>query len=57
MTKIGIIGATGYVGAELLRLLLAHPKVHVSALYILRNNKCIIEGDSKYILCGLCMIY
>ena len=32
MTKIGIIGATGYVGAELLRLLLAHPKVQVSAL-------------------------
>lgn len=32
MTKIGIIGATGYVGAELLRLLLAHPNVQVSAL-------------------------
>ena len=32
MTKIGIIGATGYVGAELLRLLLAHPNVEVSAL-------------------------
>jgi len=32
MTKVGIIGATGYVGAELLRLLLSHPKVEVSAL-------------------------
>ena len=32
MIKIGIIGATGYVGAELLRLLLSHPKVEVVAL-------------------------
>lgn len=32
MIKVGIIGATGYVGAELLRLLLSHPKVEVSAL-------------------------
>ncbi|WP_238915117.1 N-acetyl-gamma-glutamyl-phosphate reductase [Clostridium sp. YIM B02555] len=32
MTKIGIIGATGYVGAELLRLLLSHPKVEIAAL-------------------------
>ncbi|WP_297419870.1 N-acetyl-gamma-glutamyl-phosphate reductase [Clostridium sp.] len=32
MTKVGIIGATGYVGAELLRLLLSHPKVEVAAL-------------------------
>lgn len=32
MTKVGIIGATGYVGAELLRLLLCHPKVEVAAL-------------------------
>ena len=27
MIKVGIIGATGYVGAELTRLLLSHPKV------------------------------
>lgn len=32
MTKVGIIGATGYVGAELLRLLLSHSKVEVAAL-------------------------
>ncbi len=32
MIKVGIIGATGYVGAELLRLLLAHPLVEVSAI-------------------------
>ncbi len=31
-TKVGIIGATGYTGAELLRLLLHHPEVEVAAL-------------------------
>ena len=31
-TKVGIIGATGYTGVELLRLLLHHPKVEVAAL-------------------------
>jgi len=30
MLKIGIIGGTGYVGSELLRLLLLHPKVEVT---------------------------
>lgn len=29
--KVGVFGASGYVGGELLRLLLAHPKVEVSA--------------------------
>jgi len=28
--KIGIIGGTGYVGSELLRLLLLHPHVEVT---------------------------
>lgn len=32
MLKVGIIGATGYVGIELLRLLLNHPLVEVSAI-------------------------
>jgi N-acetyl-gamma-glutamyl-phosphate reductase len=31
-TKVGIIGATGYTGIELLRLLLRHPEVEVTAL-------------------------
>ena len=31
-TRVGIIGATGYTGAELLRLLLHHPEVEVTAL-------------------------
>lgn len=32
MVKVGIIGATGYVGAELLRILLNHKEVEVTAL-------------------------
>jgi N-acetyl-gamma-glutamyl-phosphate reductase len=31
-TKIGVVGATGYTGVELLRLLLHHPEVEVTAL-------------------------
>jgi N-acetyl-gamma-glutamyl-phosphate reductase len=31
-TKIGVVGATGYTGLELLRLLLHHPQVEVTAL-------------------------
>jgi len=30
--KVGIIGASGYVGAELLRLLLHHPEVEITAV-------------------------
>ncbi|KLE14870.1 N-acetyl-gamma-glutamyl-phosphate reductase [Clostridium sp. C8] len=32
MLKVGIIGATGYVGAELIRLLLNHSKVTIEAI-------------------------
>ncbi len=31
-TKVAVIGATGYTGLELLRLLLSHPEVEVTAL-------------------------
>jgi len=31
-TRVGVIGATGYTGVELLRLLLLHPKVEVTVL-------------------------
>jgi N-acetyl-gamma-glutamyl-phosphate reductase len=31
-TKVGIIGATGYTGVELLRLLLGHPEVEVTVV-------------------------
>ena len=32
MVKVGIIGATGFTGEELLNLLLKHPKVEISYL-------------------------
>lgn len=32
MIKVGIVGATGYAGVELIRLLLAHPKVEIRRL-------------------------
>lgn len=32
MIKAGIIGATGYAGAELVRLLFAHPQVEIAAI-------------------------
>ena len=30
--KVGVVGATGYAGAELVRLLLGHPQVALSAI-------------------------
>ena len=30
--KVGIIGATGYAGVELVRLLISHPRVQLQAL-------------------------
>ena len=38
MFKVGIIGATGYVGVELLRLLLNHDQITVSVL-IFRDSR------------------
>lgn len=32
MTRIGIVGATGYTGAELLRILAAHPQAEIAAV-------------------------
>ena len=32
MIKAGIVGATGYAGAELVRLLYAHPKAEIAAI-------------------------
>jgi len=30
--KIGVLGASGYTGAELLRLLISHPRVEIALL-------------------------
>lgn len=32
MLKVGVIGASGYTGGELLRLLVRHPKVKITAV-------------------------
>lgn len=32
MIKAGIVGATGYAGAELVRLLTSHPEAEISAI-------------------------
>ena len=32
MLKVGIVGATGYGGEELIRFLLSHPEVEITAL-------------------------
>lgn len=37
MTRVGIVGASGYTGGELLRVLLAHPQVEVVAATSERN--------------------
>jgi N-acetyl-gamma-glutamyl-phosphate reductase len=34
---VAIVGASGYTGAELLRLLLGHPRVRIAGLYARRN--------------------
>lgn len=36
MLKVAIVGASGYTGAELIRLLLGHPQVEITALYARR---------------------
>jgi N-acetyl-gamma-glutamyl-phosphate reductase len=35
-TRVAIVGASGYTGAELVRLLLGHPRVELAALYARR---------------------
>ena len=36
--KVGIIGASGYTGGELLRLLLTHPHVEIHCLFSRKNK-------------------
>jgi N-acetyl-gamma-glutamyl-phosphate reductase len=43
-TRVGIIGATGYTGLELLRLLLRHPEVEITALTSQKYAGLPIEG-------------
>ena len=52
--RAAIVGASGYAGTELLRLLLDHPEVTVTALYVSEQSadagKLIYEIDGR--LCG-----
>ena len=51
--KAGIIGATGYAGAELVRLLLAHPQAEIAAISSVSfEGKAISEVYPSYY--GLC---
>jgi N-acetyl-gamma-glutamyl-phosphate reductase len=43
--RVGVIGATGYVGAELVRLLQRHPAVRVVSL-VARNRERLPVGDT-----------
>ncbi len=47
MVKVGIIGATGYVGAELIRILLNHNKVEITALSSVSFNGQEIDAVYK----------
>ena len=37
MTRIGIIGGTGYTGSELARILCTHPDVEIAAMTSRQN--------------------
>ena len=39
--KAGIVGATGYAGAELVRLLTAHPEAEISAISSVSFEGCL----------------
>ena len=49
MLKVGIYGASGYTGQELLRLLIRHPEVEVVAL---TSSWCGDGGSSPFFESG-----
>lgn len=62
MIKVGILGATGYAGIEVVRLLTAHPEAEivrvVSQSFVGQKNLgCLskFEGDMRFMLyCAGC---
>jgi N-acetyl-gamma-glutamyl-phosphate reductase len=48
-TKVGVIGASGYIGEELVRLLLAHPQTDLVAVTSRRNaGKTVAEAFPRF---------
>ncbi len=47
MIKVGIIGANGFLGLELIRILSLHPKVEISK--ILKRDENIDESSLIYL--------
>ncbi len=43
MLKVGVIGATGYTGEELIRLLVGHPNVEITSLQAIVDKECPIS--------------
>jgi N-acetyl-gamma-glutamyl-phosphate reductase len=48
MINVAIVGATGYAGQELVKLLLRHPKVNINALISQSSERKSIEDEFPY---------
>lgn len=55
MIRVGIVGATGYVGSELVRLLLGHPGVTIAAV-VSRGRAGVPYGDAVPALAGVDLV-
>lgn len=55
MIRVGVVGATGYVGSELVRLLLGHPSVQVAAA-ISRGRAGVPYGEAVPALYGVDLV-
>ena len=49
--KVGIVGAAGYAGAELIRLVLGHPEFELCCHYVQRRCRpAAVRGVSELLL-------
>lgn len=56
MIKIGIIGATGYAGVELIRILLNHPQAELAAVSSVSfEGKAVSEVYPSFTGCAICL--
>jgi len=49
MISVGVVGATGYAGGELVRLLLGHPNVRLAGLYGRNRDNQPIETSHPHL--------